>query len=103
MAIDDAESGWSADRPGLINTNDLGVVNLGPHKVHRPQSRTGTRVLRVGGYDSDFTYVDEASGQFVEADRVDTVIVGYKNPHGIDRSDRSGVASDSGFSLRDLC
>ena len=78
-----AQCRWPGNRPGLIDALDRAAVHLGLDEVQRTQRCASTRELAVGGSHHHLTVLTHRSGQYVQANGVDAVVVGEKNSHGI--------------------
>ncbi len=83
---EDAQGRRAADLPDRVGrtVGDLGASYLGLDEVERAEGSTGARVLliRCGHHDlvAAIEFADR-SGQHVQADRVDAVVVRHQDSH----------------------
>jgi len=71
----------AVERPRFGHTVDLGAVHLGLQQVQRTHCSTGTGELTVGGQHHHIAVLGHRPGQYVQAHRVDAVVVGHQDSH----------------------
>ena len=83
------------DRPRLVDSLDVLLADIGLHVVERAQRSAVAGVLGVGGGDHHLTEGPHRPGQHMEADRVDTVVVGQCRATLWQQAPQRDVAADN--------
>ena len=71
-----AQGRWATQRPRLFHSINMGFMHFWLHEVQCTNSRTRTRVFAVGSNHYNFSVTVHCTSKYVQAYRVNTVIVG---------------------------